>query len=62
LGKLWSRELKHVFLGHLSKENNYPALAYESVRLEMLKVEKNFETYTKLQIASRDTVCDPVFV
>jgi len=27
--------LKHIFLGHLSKENNMPALAYEAVRLEI---------------------------
>ena len=28
--------LKHIFLGHLSKENNYEELAYETVRLEVL--------------------------
>ena len=28
-------ELKCVMLGHLSKENNYPALAYETVKLEI---------------------------
>ena len=27
--------LKHIFLGHLSKENNYEELAYETVRLEI---------------------------
>ena len=27
--------IKHVFLGHLSHENNYPDLAYETVRLEV---------------------------
>ena len=27
--------LKKVFLGHLSNENNYPELAYETVRLEI---------------------------
>lgn len=38
-GRLLSRiahdNLKHIFLGHLSKENNMPALAYEAVRLEI---------------------------
>ena len=38
-GKLLSQVLhdnvKHVFLGHLSHENNYPDLAYETVRLEV---------------------------
>lgn len=28
--------LKHIFLGHLSKENNYEELAYETVRLEVM--------------------------
>ncbi len=27
--------MKHIFLGHLSKENNYPDLAYESVKVEI---------------------------
>ncbi|MFW5669626.1 MAG: MBL fold metallo-hydrolase, partial [Acetivibrio ethanolgignens] len=27
--------LKYIFLGHLSKENNYPELAYETVRYEL---------------------------
>lgn len=38
-GRLLSRivhdRLKYIFLGHLSKENNLPALAYEAVRLEI---------------------------
>ncbi|MEW4413668.1 MBL fold metallo-hydrolase [Clostridium sp. AN503] len=28
-------KLKHILLGHLSKENNYEALAYETVKLEI---------------------------
>lgn len=35
LGKVLHDEFKTVVLGHLSKENNYPALAYETVRLEV---------------------------
>ena len=38
-GKLLSRVvhdgLSHILLGHLSKENNHPDLAYEAVRLEI---------------------------
>lgn len=33
--KLWNDKLEHIFLGHLSKENNYEALAYETVKLEL---------------------------
>ena len=28
-------KIRHIFLGHLSKENNYPDLAYESVKVEI---------------------------
>ena len=28
-------KLKHIMLGHLSRENNYPELAYETVKLEV---------------------------
>lgn len=34
--EVWSGELHHVLLGHLSKENNMPFLAYETVRSELL--------------------------
>lgn len=35
LCELLHDDLKHVLLGHISKENNYPELAYEAVRLEV---------------------------
>lgn len=36
-----NENMKKVFLGHLSKENNYEELAYESVRMEInLKLEE----------------------
>jgi phosphoribosyl 1,2-cyclic phosphodiesterase len=35
LSKVLNDNIKHVFLGHLSHENNYPDLAYETVRLEV---------------------------
>lgn len=37
LTRLFSDQLKYIFLGHLSKENNYPELAYETVRCELLE-------------------------
>lgn len=46
-GRLLSRivhdDLKHIFLGHLSKENNMPALAYEAVRLEITLGDNPYE-------------------
>jgi phosphoribosyl 1,2-cyclic phosphodiesterase len=35
LGRVLHDNLKTVILGHLSKENNYPELAYETVRVEV---------------------------
>lgn len=32
-------DLKYIFLGHLSKENNYEELAYETVKLEITEGE-----------------------
>lgn len=33
--EVMNRNLKYVILGHLSKENNYPDLAYETVKCEL---------------------------
>ncbi len=35
ISKLLHDEMKAIFLGHLSKENNLPELAFETVRLEI---------------------------
>lgn len=43
LTKIIHDNLKTVYLGHLSKENNLPELAYESVRVEVLMNQNNSE-------------------
>lgn len=58
-GRLLSRilhdRLKHVFLGHLSKENNYDMLAYETVRLEINSDDTPYKADDfKIQVARRD--------
>lgn len=35
LCRIMHEGMRHVILGHLSKENNYPELAYETVKLEV---------------------------
>lgn len=35
LGQILHEGMQHILLGHLSKENNYDELAYETVRLEI---------------------------
>ncbi len=53
--------LKFVVLGHLSKENNYEMLAYETVKLEvnMSKVPYTTDDF-KLVLARRDTVSEMI--
>ena len=51
------KKLKHVILAHLSEKNNYPELAYETVRAELLlKVGK--DAMPNIQIAPRDIPSD----
>ena len=54
LSKVIGEECKHIFLGHLSKENNYGELAYETVKVELLlhNIDLNKADFT-LQVASR---------
>ncbi|MGL4790121.1 MAG: MBL fold metallo-hydrolase, partial [Anaerotignaceae bacterium] len=41
LAEIMSEKIKHIFLGHLSSENNTPSLAYKSV--ENILFEKNIK-------------------
>ena len=53
--KILNEHIKAIFLGHLSKENNYPELAYETVKLELSNnpFSKDIRDFN-LQVASRD--------
>ena len=55
--RLHHKGLKHVVLAHLSKENNYPELAYETVRAELL-MKLGQEALPSLMVAPRDTLSD----
>lgn len=49
--------LKHVVLGHLSKENNYEELAYETVKLEVTMGDNPYKGEDiPIMVAKRDTV------
>jgi phosphoribosyl 1,2-cyclic phosphodiesterase len=43
LSKLLNDNLKMVFLGHLSRENNLAELAYETVRLEISMADNSYK-------------------
>lgn len=52
-------KLKHVLLGHLSKENNLPELAYETVRLEVDMGECPYRASDfHIQVARRDEMSE----
>ncbi|MDO4519216.1 MAG: MBL fold metallo-hydrolase [Eubacteriales bacterium] len=55
LCELLHDDMKHIFLGHLSKENNYEQLAYETVCAEITMGENPYKSDDfKIQIANRE--------
>ncbi len=55
--------LKGIVLGHLSKENNYEALAYETVCLEVTMGEKPYTAADfPISVAKRDTMSDIIYL
>lgn len=43
LGEIIGEDTKNVILGHLSRENNFPELAYETVRMEINLGDNNLK-------------------
>ena len=57
LCRLLHDNLKHIVLGHLSKENNIPQLAYETVRLEINQADNPYRAGDfPIQVARRSEV------
>lgn len=55
--------LKHIFLGHLSKENNYEELAYETVRWEITEGDNPFTAADfPITVAKRDAMSSIVTI
>ena len=52
--------LKHIVLGHLSKENNYAKLAYETVKLEVTLGDNPYKgEELNMQVKPRQRIGDP---
>ncbi|MFQ6819077.1 MAG: MBL fold metallo-hydrolase [Blautia sp.] len=63
LCRLLHDNLKAVFLGHLSKENNYEELAYETVCSEVTMGDNPYKSKDfKIQVAKRDYISETVTV
>lgn len=55
--------LKGIVLGHLSKENNLPELAYEAVRMEITLGDNPYKAGDfRIMVAKRDEVSDVIEV
>lgn len=59
LGEVLHDHFRKVILGHLSKENNYPQLAYESVKMEVTMGENPYKgSDFPIEVAKRDEVSE----
>ncbi len=55
--------MKHILLGHLSKENNYEALAYETVKLEIDQGDCPYRASDfPIEVARRDEMSQIVYL
>lgn len=63
LCRLLHDNMKAIFLGHLSRENNYEELAYETVCSEVTLGDNPYKSKDfRIQVAKRDFVSDVVTV
>lgn len=63
LCRLLHDNLKAVFLGHLSQENNYEELAYETVCSEVTLGDNPYQSRDfKIQVAKRDCISEVITV
>ncbi len=61
LGQLLHDNMKEIYLGHLSHENNYEALAFETVSSEVTMGDNPYNSKDfHITIAHRDQVSEPV--
>lgn len=57
LCQILHEKLKYIVLGHLSKENNFPELAYETVKLEVTMGDTPYKGEDlSLMVAERDKI------
>ncbi|MDE6873190.1 MAG: MBL fold metallo-hydrolase [Lachnospiraceae bacterium] len=53
-GRLLHEGLKYIVLGHLSRENNYPELAYETMRQKILSTWEYPHQQPEISVANRE--------
>lgn len=60
--RLLNKKLKHIVLAHMSKENNYAELAYETIRQAVSNAWQWEDELPQIRIASRDIPTEPVSI
>lgn len=60
--KLYHPKLETVILGHLSQENNFPALAYQTVYNELTLSDIPLSSKFQLKVAEREGVTDIYYI
>lgn len=61
ISRLLHPGLKHIMLAHLSKENNYEELAYETVCCELIGRDSSFVA-DKVCVAHRDRISEMIYI
>ena len=61
-GKLLHGQLKYIVLGHLSRENNYPELAYETMRQKILSAWKYPLPQPEILVANREKPSEMLYL
>jgi len=63
LSRILHDHLKAVVLGHLSKENNIPELAYETVRVEITMADNEYKgSDFPITVAKRSEISDIIYI
>ncbi len=63
LNRILNDKIEYIFLGHLSKENNFPELAYETVRMEIDLGDNPYKASDfRIQVANRDIPSEIIIV
>lgn len=62
ISEVWHEGLKHIFLGHLSSENNLPELAKQTVKCELMERNIGYESITVIETAKKDTPSEMISV
>ncbi len=62
ISEVMSKKLQYVMLGHLSRENNLPEIAYNSVLEELIAADSEHLPGIRLIVSEREEITEPVTI